>query len=459
MSMARKIRMVFTATLFLCADLSANLLHAQSRIPGETKGSTMGWGGGAGWAGGGHFHRGGGSIFSPDSKLLAVVRITRVVLWDLTAKQEVAVLENDDPVRCFQFSRDGRTLAVAVLHRVDPAKDRIIIWDIDARAKRCQIEQGRIVWQMEFIGDGDKLAVASRSRKKGPGKYPQTLRVWDTDTGEELVQLDGNAGRQKKPELYRLAASPDGRLLAAWQLRTATKADIVLWDSESLTPQRTLRGIGSVGQLQFSPDGKLLAAATRVPPRGNRKDMMVGVRLWQVASGKELSATAFDDAGVKPGDAWFAFAPDSKSLIAAGHLYPSPSDSETEFRLWEFATGRESNLGLVLGDPSLIRRPGYWYVGMDFSPTGDWLAISDRQPGPQVKLWNAKSRQLVRTLEMNVEQPGAVPAERVAPAGMAFSPDGRWLAASRNTTHNTYETFVWEMDSPDDRGGRLSNAR
>lgn len=242
------------AAVLLISLLLAGLpgpLHAQSRIAGETKGWGSGWGHGGDGAGG--FHRR-GSIFSPDSKLLAVVRRTQVVLWDLAAKEEVAVLENDDPVRCFKFSGDGQTLAVAVLNDGDATEDKVIIWDIDTRAKRCQIEQGRIVWQMEFIGDGERLVVASDSRKKGPSKYPQTLRVWNTDTGEQLTQLDGNAGRQKKPELYRLAASPDGRLLAAWQMRTATKADIVLWDSESLTPRRTLRGVGRVGQLRFSPD-------------------------------------------------------------------------------------------------------------------------------------------------------------------------------------------------------------
>ncbi|HEX5444591.1 MAG TPA: hypothetical protein VFW87_12205, partial [Pirellulales bacterium] len=410
MAIPRNLAASLLAALLLVAGLSTNLLHAQSRIRGESQ--ALGWGGGGGGggygSGGWHHHHGGGSVFSPDSKLLAVVRRTQLVLWDLAAKQEVAVLEHDHPVRFFEFSRDGQTLAIAV-DREGDSKGQLVIWDIETRAKRFELEKGRGIWQMEFIGDGDKLVVASHGVTKRDAKLPPALRVWNTDTGEELAQLDGNAGRQKKPELYRLAASPDGRLLAVWQLRTATKADIVLWNAESLTTERTLRGVGRVGQLQFSPDGKLLAGGMSVRSKGDRKGMMIGVRLWQVASGKELSATAFDEAGVKSGGAWFAFAPDSKSLIAAAHLYLGADQHETELRLWQFAAGREINLGLALGDPNLIGRRHYWYVNADFSPKGDWLAISDVRPRPQVKLWNAKSRQLVRTLDMTIEADAAAP--------------------------------------------------
>lgn len=58
----------------------------------------------------------------------------------------------------------------------------------------------RPIYSVAFTPDGSRLATAS-----GDG----TVKLWDSNTGEELLTLLGHAGR-----VFSLAISPDGSWLA-----------------------------------------------------------------------------------------------------------------------------------------------------------------------------------------------------------------------------------------------------
>lgn len=375
-------------------------------------------------------------------------------------QKEAAVLENEDQVRYFAFSPDGRSLAVSLDHIGSARKNQLVIWDLKSRAIQFRLEQGRTVWDMTFFGDGSRLAVASNAViMKGEAKQPQLLRVWDTDTGEELARLDAEPGnRQRKPGLYRLAASPNGKWLAAHQYRTAAKGDIILWDAETLTVQRTLRGAGGLHQMQFTPDSKLLAGGMTVRSKASRRGTIAGVRLWNVAEGKQVAETAFDAADADSGSSWFVFAPDSRSLLASALLRFSGDQrhNRCEIRLWEFASGRETDLGAGWGDVNFGNRPRFWHFDADFAPTGDVLAVSDCETHPQVRLWAFKYQALLRTFDMTIEQDAVAPVNPMIhyPWGIEFSPNGRWLTASRRLPRGPeHETFVWEIAPPEKVAG------
>src|SRR5262249_28092971 len=132
------------------------------------------------------------------------------------------------------------------------------------------------------------------------------VRVWDAATGKELRRL-----ALENPNLVlALALTPDGQGLLtsthearvvprAWTWRfsfsaSTHEARVVLWDvatrNERGRAEIKNRKDGpapNVGAAVFSPDGKLLAAPYFEGVTDNTP-LRTGVRLWDVATGKEV---------------------------------------------------------------------------------------------------------------------------------------------------------------------------
>jgi WD40 repeat protein len=73
-------------------------------------------------------------------------------------------------------------------------------------------------------------------------------KVWDAQTGQELLTLEGGAG------VHRAVFSPDGKRLASASEDNTVK----VWDAQTGQELLTLKGGGHV---VFSPDGHRLASA------------------------------------------------------------------------------------------------------------------------------------------------------------------------------------------------------
>ena len=114
------------------------------------------------------------------------------------------------------------------------------------------MSNARVAWSP----DGKRLAT---------GSWNQTPKVWDAETGKELLTLSGVSVR-----VWSLAWSLDGQRLAAGEDNTAK-----VWDAETGKELLTLSVGGSVS-VAWSPDGKRLATASA---RAN---------VWDAETGKEL---------------------------------------------------------------------------------------------------------------------------------------------------------------------------
>ncbi len=142
----------------------------------------------------------------------------------------------------FAFSSDGRMLAAG-------GEDFAVhVWDFDEDSRSLNHkfsakEHTESVWSLEFSPDGKKLA---------SGGYDKLLRIWDVAEGKTLLTLSGHTWR-----VNSIAFSPDRKILASGS------TELFLWDLESGTQIRKIRELKKeiIGDLEFSPDGKLLLIA------------------------------------------------------------------------------------------------------------------------------------------------------------------------------------------------------
>jgi RNA polymerase sigma factor (sigma-70 family) len=326
--------------------------------------------------------------FSPDGKRLATAG-QAVRVWDTATGKEVRRLEKVS-ARSVAFSPDGRTLAAGCdygairLWDAATGKERFAgrghagwIWSAavspDGRlvATACFDEQPRL-WDARtgkelrrlagLTGPAYHVAFAPSGRLVAAGLANGTVGLWDAATGERVLRLghahrkpvtavtfspDGhtlatgshNEGvvhlwkvssgkeirRLEAPSVEPVAFSPDGKLLATGSLDITTGKEKVvrLFDSTGKEVRR-FEG-GQVRTLAFSPDGKLLASAGIADP----------IRLWDVASGKELRRLERTQKEIgRTRDVFrVCFSPDGRTLASA--------ECDGVVWLWETATGQK----------------------------------------------------------------------------------------------------------------------
>lgn len=198
--------------------------------------------------------------FSPDGKTLASGGADRVVrLWDVATRRERAALVGHTGfIESVAFSPDGKSLATTAMH-----DDRDVrLWDVATGDQTATLTRK------------EKPAWATRNRRFGPdGRFrietgrsdaSGTLTILDATTNRKLTILEGHPD-----QLNAWAFAPNQKVLATgggltdhpWSINPA--GDVRIWELESsrlLT--RLNRHWGAISDVEFSPDGMLLASAS-----------------------------------------------------------------------------------------------------------------------------------------------------------------------------------------------------
>jgi WD40 repeat protein len=324
------------------------------------------------------------------------------------------------------WSDDGRRLATACLDR------RIYLWDALTGQQQATLE-GHSWTLVNVVFDHAGKLLASSS-------FDNVVRLWDVATGREVANHHGFS--------WQLQFSPDDRQLSGWSDldRHGTLEVACGQECRLLFVEPSERSGRYYSGPEFSPDGHFLAAGS-----GNQ------VRFWDGFSGKELGSFLLRECDAH------IFHPDGRSLIVTDRsggasrrsLERIRDPDSFAYRLGKptpifvrpdvvgaalsqdgryLALALESEGGAVvvdLQDPStkpVPLRPHPLADRIDISSDGRWVATASWH-NALVKVWDARSGDLVRTLQM----PGR--------AEVTFSPDGRWLATS------TSEYQLWEVGS------------
>ena len=361
---------------------------------------------------------------SEDASRIAVRdKENRVSIRDKTGKQIAQLSEpfaQKPDVMIAAFSPDGKLLALN--HSVFS----VVVWNTETGARITDATGGGQVIAAAFHPNDQLLAVGTF---QGSAKKDK-LTLVSLSSGEQPRTFETDV----RPS--HLAFTKDARLLAL-----GGGESLGLWDVKQDKLLRAMRGgVQKVQAIAISPDGRLLATAV------NRN----APRFWDLNSGDEIGSIAEPPSSLPPGSATIvekvSFSPDGESFAVARsffeksmHLYETSSrtpklqvpgtthvafspDGSKFATLWkesvkvfETGTGREI-LNWAPKYTKYRRQPH----ALAFSPDGRWLAALDVN---HLALWDLKAG-----LETSVFPPDRGLVGFVSHTDMAFTPDGRLLA-------------------------------
>jgi WD40 repeat protein len=232
--------------------------------------------------------------------------------------------------------------------------------------------------------------VVSADGKRLYSSYNKEIKVWDLETGKEILTLRGHTTL-----VYSLAISSDGkRLYSGSHAGERNDAEIKVWDVAAGKEMGSLRGhTSTVRILALSADGKRLYSA------GDNQ----AIRVWNLDIGEVINALSFPATCL-------ALSADGKRLFAG---------SDQEIKWWNLDTGAEM---LPLRGHNFVR-------SLALSADGKRLYSGGDQT---IKVWDVEAGKELLTL------PGTYSV-----CSLALSPDGKRLYAVSIQD----EFMVWNVEA------------
>ncbi|WP_143727734.1 nSTAND1 domain-containing NTPase [Moorena bouillonii] len=336
-------------------------------------------------------------------------------------------------------------------------------------------ERNRLQGHTDIVTD---IAFSPDGKQILSGSFDNTVRLWDTETGQTLHTLEGHTDT-----VNAIAFSPDGK-----QILSGSRDDTVrLWDTETGTLIHTLEGhTNTATDIAFSPDGKQILSGSgdgtlrlwdtetgqtlhtleghtedvyEIAFSRDGKQILSGsgdgtLRLWDTETGTLIhtleghtnTATdiAFspDSKPILSSDSWdntllwdtdsgqpfhiedhtddvygIAFSPDGKQILSGS--------GDGTLRLWDTETGQTLHTDELEGHTDFV-------TDIAFSPDGKQI-LSGSLDSTTVRLWDTKSRTLIHTLEGHTSWVSAI----------AFSPDGKQILSGSDDG----AVRLWDTDS------------
>lgn len=178
--------------------------------------------------------------YSPDSRRLASTSADWTVrTWDMTGtrpKERFVPWSHLSHVYSMAFAPDSQSIVSGSLDRI------VRVWDLtksDLRTRNFLKGEPVAIYAVAFSADGKLVAAGGNSVK---------IHQWDAHTGRQKATMTAPGA------VYRLQYTPDGRRLAALTLNEA-----VLWDAVKSAELRRFGGVTArLNCMDVSPDGKYM---------------------------------------------------------------------------------------------------------------------------------------------------------------------------------------------------------
>jgi WD40 repeat protein len=168
----------------------------------------------------------------------------------------------------------------------------------------------------------------------------------------------------------------------------------------------------SVGDIDFSPDGKLLATC------GGKNQIIV----FSVPGG-EIKMSSPENTSRKPMN-FLSFSPNGKEVAVCGY-------TDDEIEIWDITTGK------------IARKVGKHsgFSDINYSPDGKYLLAVGSKEGTRkqsIVLWNAITGEKVRKLFQEE-------SDKTFPTTAVFSPDGKYVACGISNVNHGLR--IWETET------------
>ncbi len=325
--------------------------------------------------------------FSPDSTRLATGGADGTVrVWDVASRRDTVSAPKDGQSysELPELSPDGQALLTDYGSGV---RRRLRFWDTTTGQPRCgPIELPQAVVSQAWTADGRHLYVADAGK---------TMRVVDVATGEVVRTFPIDA----EISHFCIALSADER----WCAHCGPGGTIQVREARTGGLFRTIRDLdGYPVVLAFSPDGSRVLGVDRVG----------GLKIWDIAAGREVAATTLTGVGVHVA----RFSADGTRLAVAGAIPPLATG---EVRILDAETARE--VWSLKGHAITV-------LDVAFSPDGRRLATASGGDGT-VRLWDLTAGQEILKL-----------VDSVGVDSVRFGSDGRRLVGA---THDR-RIRVWD---------------
>jgi WD40 repeat protein/tetratricopeptide (TPR) repeat protein len=387
--------------------------------------------------------------FAPDGKVLATASSRTLRLWDVGPevrafdKERAAWTQPEWDIAALALAPDGRSLAT-----MTRAGLRVHLWDTSGGERTVfrmlsTSNSGYGAWAISFSPDSHSLACL------GEG-----IRVWDLTptTGHATLGGPGDIGPKLEHFGSVVAFPPDSSSLVC-AINDGTTPTLSLWDGKTkqaqqrttIGPSRRGTKVRSIRCLTIAPDGGTLAVA------GDDTEGRRIASLWDLDGFRKRAELAVGEGAEEctPAARSLAFSPDGALLAVAC--------DDHAIELWNTASGdKEATIqayrprkdiaarGLLFRDPEGVVR------SVAFSPHGKFLAAGVWEPhgghvgASFVKLFDVTTHQELAKLPCSDKAEGLW---AMSPTPMAFSPDGKFLAAASHAyqTKDFGRVTLWDI--------------